>query len=122
MLAAATQVPGMSTGWLLVAPRLPNTRLGYKEYHHTQRNTGTMIDVLVHVSSLENIFCYEDKPASANSSKFYAHENSKRGMEERKKKEWEKGRMKGLKQNRNMNFWLVIWIMHMWSICYYSYL
>lgn len=38
MLSAATQVPGMPTGRLLALLRLPNTRLGYKEYHHTQKS------------------------------------------------------------------------------------
>jgi hypothetical protein len=36
--------------------------------------------------SCENIFCYEDTSASANSAIFYAYENSKRGIEERKRK------------------------------------
>lgn len=87
MLAAATQVSGMPTGRLLALRRLPNTRPGCKEYHRIQRNLGTMIEVLIHISYCEitSIFCYEGRSASANSAKFYAYENFKRGVEERKK-------------------------------------
>jgi hypothetical protein len=59
----------------------------------------------------ENIFCYEDISASTNSAIFYAYENSKQGIEERKGKTKRKknggrkrGRMKGREQTKVREF------------------
>jgi hypothetical protein len=53
MFAAATQVPGMPNGQLLVLLRLPNTKLPsqIKIIPSCPENPGIMIDVLIRVSS-----------------------------------------------------------------------